>query len=64
MPEGYLGHLVGLAFTEWPTASTVADSPLSQVVRDIRTSLEQVNDHHIRSLATLVQKTEDKTFHR
>jgi hypothetical protein len=59
--KGYLGHLVGLAYTEWPTASTVLEAPLSKVASDIRASLEKVDDHNIRSLATLIHTTEDKT---
>ncbi len=61
VPKGYLGHLVGLAYTEWPAASTVADSPLSKVTQDLRASLQEVDDFNIRSLATLIHTTEDKT---
>jgi hypothetical protein len=61
VPKGYLGHLVGLAYTEWPAASTVLDSPLSKVASDLRASLDKVDDHQIRSLATLIHTTEDRT---
>ncbi|EXJ56701.1 hypothetical protein A1O7_07045 [Cladophialophora yegresii CBS 114405] len=61
VPKGYLGHLVGLAYTEWPTASTVPESSLSKVANDIRASLNRIDDHNIRSLATLIHTTEDKT---
>ncbi|OQU93550.1 hypothetical protein CLAIMM_00043 [Cladophialophora immunda] len=60
VPKGYLGHLVGLSYTEWPAARTVAESPLSTVANDIRQSLQQVDDHYVRSLATLISNTEDK----
>ncbi|OAP63636.1 hypothetical protein AYL99_02863 [Fonsecaea erecta] len=60
VPEGYLGHLVGLAYTEWPAARTVVESPLSTVASDLRQSLQKVDDHYIRSLATLISRTEDK----
>ncbi|KIX98848.1 uncharacterized protein Z520_05309 [Fonsecaea multimorphosa CBS 102226] len=60
VPKGYLGHLVGLAYTEWPVAGTVAESPLSTVASDIRQSLQKVDDHYIRSLATLVTHAQDK----
>ncbi|KAJ9615464.1 hypothetical protein H2200_001539 [Cladophialophora chaetospira] len=61
VPEGYLGHLVGLAYTEWPSAGDVLDSPLSKIAIDIRASLKEVDDFDIRSLATLIHNTEDKT---
>ncbi|ETI26284.1 hypothetical protein G647_03061 [Cladophialophora carrionii CBS 160.54] len=61
VPKGYLGHLVGLAYTEWPAARMVLEAPLSTVANDIRASLEKVDDHNIRSLATLIHTTEDKT---
>jgi trichothecene 3-O-acetyltransferase len=61
VPNGYLGHLVGLAYTEWPAAGSVLDSHLSTVASDIRDSLDKVDDYNIRSLATLIHTTEDKT---
>ena len=61
VPNGYLGHLVGLSYTEWPIAGVVLDSPLSSVASDIRKSLDEVDDHYVRSLATLIHNTEDKT---
>ncbi|EXJ74069.1 uncharacterized protein A1O5_02363 [Cladophialophora psammophila CBS 110553] len=60
VPKGYLGHLVGLAYTEWPAASTVVEFPLSTVASDIRESLRKVDDHYFRSLATLISNTRDK----
>lgn len=58
--EGYLGHLVGLADTEW-TAGTMAEASLSQIASDLRDSVRAVDDHYIRSLATLIHATDDKT---
>jgi hypothetical protein len=58
--EGYPGHLVGLATTEL-TAGDVLEGPLSSVASKIRQSVMTVDDHYIRSLATLIQNTEDKT---
>jgi trichothecene 3-O-acetyltransferase len=59
--EGYLGHLVAVAETVWKTAQEVADSPLANVAAECRTSLRRVDDHFIRSLATLIRDTEDKS---
>lgn len=59
--EGYLGHLVGMAETTWDTARGLGDSALADVALGIRESLRAVDDHHIRSLATLIHNTEDKT---
>lgn len=61
VPKGFLGHLVALSYTKWPTASDVLDSPLSKVVNDLRASLNQVDDHYVRSLATQLNSREDKT---
>lgn len=60
VPEGYLGHLVGLASTALP-AGQVQSETLPYVADAIRQSLLKVNDHYIRSLATLISNTEDKT---
>jgi hypothetical protein len=59
--DGYLGHLVALADTTWKTAQEVADASLADVAVESRESLKRVDDHFIRSLATLVNSTEDKT---
>jgi hypothetical protein len=61
VPDGYLGHLVALADTEWPTAQELCDASLSDAALKIRSSLREVDDHFIRSLATLIKTTEDKT---
>ena len=60
VPEGYLGHLVGLASTALP-AEQVQTNPVSYVASALRESLLKVDDHYIRSLATLISRTEDKT---
>lgn len=59
--EGYLGHLVGIAETAWPTARQLTESSLADAALDLRESLKTVDDHHVRSLATLIHNTEDKT---
>ena len=59
--EGYLGHLVALADKKWKAAQEIADASLTDVAVDVRESLQAVDDHSIRSLATLINSTEDKT---
>ncbi|EXJ83637.1 hypothetical protein A1O1_07261 [Capronia coronata CBS 617.96] len=61
IPDGYLGHLVAMADTEWSTAQELCDSSLADAALKIRASLREVDDHFIRSLATLIKTTEDKT---
>lgn len=58
--EGFLGHLVGVAETEW-NAATADAAPLSQMASEVRQSLQRIDDHYVRSLATLIQSTDDKT---
>jgi trichothecene 3-O-acetyltransferase len=60
VPKGYLGHFVTIANTTW-TANTMSNSQLSTIAQDLRKSLQDIDDHAIRSFATLVQNTEDKT---
>ena len=60
IPEGYLGHLVALGVTGLPAAK-VQEEPLASVATAVRQSLLKVDDHYVRSLATLIAKTEDKT---
>lgn len=59
--EGYLGHLVALAETTWTDAADLTNAPLADVAVDSRESLQKVDDHFVRSLATLINNTEDKT---
>jgi trichothecene 3-O-acetyltransferase len=59
--EGYMGHLVAVAETEWQSAKEVYDPELADTAVKIRESLKEVDDHFVRSLATLISKTEDKT---
>jgi hypothetical protein len=61
VPEGYLGHLVACAETTWQTAREICDSSLADAGLKIRASLREVDDHFIRSLATMIGTTEDKT---
>lgn len=58
---GYLGHLVVTADTTWRSAQELAGASLADVAVESRDSLKQVDDHYVRSLATLINKTEDKT---
>jgi trichothecene 3-O-acetyltransferase len=60
VPKGYLGHFVTIANTTW-SAGAIRDSSLSNIAHDLRKSLQDIDDHTIRSFATLVQNTEDKT---
>ncbi|KAK7888238.1 hypothetical protein LTR67_009115 [Exophiala xenobiotica] len=60
VPEGYLGHLVALGVTELPAAK-VQQEALSSVAGAIRQSILKVDDHYVRSLATLIANTADKT---
>ncbi|KAM0345462.1 hypothetical protein ACHAPU_006389 [Fusarium lateritium] len=59
--HGYLGHLVALADTTWTTAGELADASLAEVAVKSRESLKKVDDHFVRSLATLINNTQDKT---
>ncbi|KAK5999263.1 O-acetyltransferase epaC [Cladobotryum mycophilum] len=58
--EGYLGHLVGIAEIGW-TASNLVQGSLAEAAVNVRERTRAVDDHYIRSLATLINKTEDKT---
>lgn len=59
--DGYLGHLVALADKTWPSSQNLCDASLADVAVDVRESLKVVDDHFVRSLATLINDTEDKT---
>ncbi|KAL7950095.1 transferase family domain-containing protein [Trichoderma barbatum] len=59
--HGYLGHLVALADTTWHTAQELCDASLADTALEVRESLKRVDDHFIRSLATLIKNTQDKT---
>ncbi|KAJ2980775.1 hypothetical protein NQ176_g2433 [Zarea fungicola] len=59
--DGYLGHLVALADKTWQSSQTLCDASLADVAVDVRESLKVVDDHFVRSLATLINNTEDKT---
>jgi len=61
VPDGYLGHLVSLADTKWSTAQQICDSSFADLAVKVRVSLREVDDHFVRSLATLIKNTEDKT---
>lgn len=58
---GYLGHLVVVAETSWDRAQEAIDSSLADASLNIRDSLKQVDDFFVRSLATLIDSTEDKS---
>ena len=57
----YIGHQVVASQTDFPSASALADAPLSEVAMELRTSLNALDDNHVRSLATLLSRTEDKS---
>ena len=59
--EGYLGHLVALADIPWKTAEELVTASFADVAIRHREALKQVDDHFVRSLATLIHNTEDKT---
>ena len=61
VPEGYMGHLVAVAETEWRFARDVYESSLADAAVKVRQALREVDDHFVRSLATLISNTEDKT---
>ena len=61
VPQGYMGHLVAVAETAWQSAHEVYESSLADAAIKARESLREVNDHFVRSLATLISTTEDKT---
>jgi trichothecene 3-O-acetyltransferase len=58
---GYLGHMVALCETQWQSAEELRDASLSDVALKMRNSLKSVDDYFIRSLATLIKTTEDRT---
>ncbi|KIW12746.1 hypothetical protein PV08_07932 [Exophiala spinifera] len=61
VPDGYLGHLVSLADTKWSTAQDICESSFADLAVKVRKSLREVDDHFVRSLATLIKSTEDKS---
>lgn len=61
VPEGYMGHLVAVAETEWQSASDLYNSSLADVTVKVRESLSEADDHFVRSLVTLIKSTEDKS---
>lgn len=60
IPSNYLGHLVGLAETTW-TAESLVSAPISSIAGQIRCDLTSTTDHWVRSFATLVRDTQDRT---
>ena len=60
IPEGYLGHCVACYFTKGQV-QTVAKDTLSKTAVQIRKALNEIDDFHIRSMATTLKSLEDKT---
>jgi hypothetical protein len=60
IPEAYMGHCVACGFTTGPV-QTVAREPLSITARSVRKSLREVDDYHVRSMASTLKSLEDKT---
>jgi len=61
VPNGYLGHLVCIADSGWSAAQQLCDSSFADLAVKVRKSLGQVDDYFVRSLATLIKNTEDRT---
>ncbi len=61
VPPTYMGHMVVSSETNFPSARELADAPLSSVAQELRKSLNAVDDNHVRSVATLLSQTEDKS---
>jgi trichothecene 3-O-acetyltransferase len=60
VPAGYMGHMlildqIALSFRQ------LACSSLSDIASQLRQSLNSIDDHHIRSAATLLQNEKDKS---
>jgi hypothetical protein len=60
IPEGYMGHCVACNFTTGPVEAVV-EEPLSTTARKLRKSLDDIDDYHVRSMATTLKSLEDKT---
>lgn len=60
IPEAYMGHCVACSFTTGPVQK-VAREPLSVTARSIRRSLNEIDDYHVRSMASTLKSLEDKT---
>lgn len=60
IPAAYMGH----AILVWPTKlpiRSIIDSDLSSITMEVRRSLLEVNDSHMRSFFHLLQNEKDKT---
>jgi trichothecene 3-O-acetyltransferase len=60
LPEGYMGHCVACGFTTG-AVQAVVEEPLSTTARKLRKSLNEIDDYHVRSMATTLKTLEDKT---
>ena len=60
-PPQYVGHMVVSSETDFPSARQLVNAPFSDVAAELRKSVNALDDHHVRSFATLLDKTEDKS---
>jgi hypothetical protein len=60
IPEAYMGHCVACSFTTGPVQK-VAGEPLFVAARSVRKSLREIDDYHVRSMASTLKSLEDKT---
>lgn len=60
VPAGYMGHMLILDQTAL-NFHQLACSSLSEIASQLRRSLNSIDDHHIRSAATLLQNEKDKS---
>jgi hypothetical protein len=58
--ERYMGHCVACTHSTGPVHKVV-EEPISTIAAEIRKSRNGIDDHHIRSIATLLNSLEDKT---
>jgi hypothetical protein len=58
---GFMGHMVSPSTTKWATAQDLCSASLADAALKMRESLKRLDDRFVRSLATLINDTEDKT---
>ena len=61
VPASYMGHMVVASQTDFSSASDLVSAPLCEVALAFRKSLNALDDNLVRSLATALSKTDDKT---
>ena len=60
LSEGYMGNCVSGSFTRIPL-STILEDSLSKTTIKVRKSLVELDNHHFRSLFSLLKSVKDKT---